>query len=509
MCGLGFPELFVNWTMKCVKTVNYSIVVNGQTSQSFDAAKGLRQGDPMSPFLFAIAMEYLSRLLKGLREDKKFKYHPRCSKLDITHLCFADDLLMFARGDLESVKAIQLCFSQFSQASGLQANLSKSSIYCGGVKKEVRNQIVQQLGYNMEELPFKYLGVPLSTKKMTMMQWYPLIEKIMARITSWTARKLSYAGRIQLVQTVLFGVQAYWAQLFLFPTKVIKLIDSMCRSYIWSGDGKVTKKALIAWERVCRPKNEGGMGLINMQLWNRAAIAKLCWDLANKEDKLWIKWIHVYYIRGLRDWQKREQASWMIRKIMQAKQIVDQVHIKEGKGMVKQIYEHIRGEQPKPVWKCLIFKNSARPKAIFTLWILMHRKLATVDRLAKWGITHDSACVLCTNKDESLDHMFLQCHYAEEVWERVLTWAGFNNNIAKTWTQFVQWCIQHGKGKTTRAQLFRMVLAEVVYAVWNERNKRIFEDKKSLVEEIVKKIAYVTIARSPISISKIISHRKI
>ena len=95
------------------------------------------------------------------------------------------------------------------------------------------------------------------------------------------------------------------------------------------------------------------------------------------------------------------------------------------------------------------------------------------------------------------------------MWERVLTWAGFNNNIAKTWTQFVQWCIQHGKGKTTRAQLFRMVLAEVVYAVWNERNKRIFEDKKSLVEEIVKKIAYVTIARSPISISKIISHRKI
>ncbi|XP_069151992.1 secreted RxLR effector protein 78-like [Solanum lycopersicum] len=103
MCGLGFPEIFVKWIMKCVTTVNYSIVVNGQTSKSFDAAKGLRQGDPISPFLFAIAMEYLN------------------------------DLLLFARGDLDSVKAMQLCFSQFSQASGLQANLSKSSIYCGGV----------------------------------------------------------------------------------------------------------------------------------------------------------------------------------------------------------------------------------------------------------------------------------------------------------------------------------------------------------------------------------------
>ena len=96
----------------------------------------------MSPFLFAIAMEYLSRIIKGLKEDKQFKYHPRCSKLDITHLCFADDLLMIARGDLESVKAIQLCFSQFSQSSKLQANLSKSSIYYGGVQQEVKNKIL-------------------------------------------------------------------------------------------------------------------------------------------------------------------------------------------------------------------------------------------------------------------------------------------------------------------------------------------------------------------------------
>ena len=70
--------------------------------------------------------------------------------------------------------------------------------------------------------------------------------------------------------------------------------------------------------------------------------------------------------------------------------------------------------------------------------------------------------------------MFLQCQYAGEVWERVLTWAGFHNNRPKTWAQFVHWCIQHGKGKTTKAQLFKIILAEGVYAVWNERNKRIF-----------------------------------
>ena len=91
----------------------------------------------------------------------------------------------------------------------------------------------------------------------------------MARINSWTTKRLSYAGRAQLFKTVLFGVQAYWAQLFIIPAKIIKLIEGLCRSYLWSGVGYVTKKALIAWDKVCCPKYEGGLGLINMKIWNR------------------------------------------------------------------------------------------------------------------------------------------------------------------------------------------------------------------------------------------------
>uniref|UniRef100_M1A3K7 Reverse transcriptase n=1 Tax=Solanum tuberosum TaxID=4113 RepID=M1A3K7_SOLTU len=85
---------------------------------------------------------------------------------------------------------------------------------------------------------------------------------------------------------MLFGVQSYWAQLFIIPAKIIKLIEGLCRSYLWSGVRYVTKKALVAWKRMCSPKSAGGMGLINMQVWNKAAVVKLCWDLANKEDKL-------------------------------------------------------------------------------------------------------------------------------------------------------------------------------------------------------------------------------
>uniref|UniRef100_M1A0M8 Reverse transcriptase n=1 Tax=Solanum tuberosum TaxID=4113 RepID=M1A0M8_SOLTU len=99
-------------------------------------------------------------------------------------------------------------------------------------------------------------------------------------------KKLSYAGRVQLVQVVLFGIQSYWAQLFPLPSKVLKTIEAYCRSYVWTGANTISKKALIAWDKICAPKAAGGLNLINMDLWNKAAIAKNYWDLAQKEDKL-------------------------------------------------------------------------------------------------------------------------------------------------------------------------------------------------------------------------------
>lgn len=143
-------------------TANFSILINGEPTPPFNEARGLRQGDPMSPFLFSISMEYLSRLLKDLK-DKQFKHHPKCSKLNITHLCFADDLLLFTRGEVNSVRLLHEKFYIFSAASGLQPSLSKSAIYCGGVKDTEMQALQSILGYSTGKLPFHYLGVPLAS----------------------------------------------------------------------------------------------------------------------------------------------------------------------------------------------------------------------------------------------------------------------------------------------------------------------------------------------------------
>ena len=119
-----------------------------------------------------------------------------CSRLKNTPLSFADDLLMFTSGDQISVQLLHVKFTVFTVASVLEANLSKSAIYFGGVFGTVMCHIQQTLGYSHGALPFRYLGIPLSTKKLNLIQWQPLIDQIVAKISFWTAKKVSYAGRV-------------------------------------------------------------------------------------------------------------------------------------------------------------------------------------------------------------------------------------------------------------------------------------------------------------------------
>lgn len=101
-----FPAQFVGWLMTCLTTVSYHICLNGQLTNRFGGKKGLRQGDPVSPYLFVLCMEYLSRLIGTLEFNSKYRYHPKCKDLRITHLTFTDDLLFFSKGSLNFVSAL-------------------------------------------------------------------------------------------------------------------------------------------------------------------------------------------------------------------------------------------------------------------------------------------------------------------------------------------------------------------------------------------------------------------
>ncbi|KAM3301327.1 hypothetical protein P3S67_015829 [Capsicum chacoense] len=107
LAELGFSSKFITWIMKCVTSVSYSMVINGSLAKPFQRRRGIRLGDPMSPYLFVIAMEYLHRELQLVQQHKDFKHHPRCKRLGVVHISYANDLLMFCKEELKSVRLLQ------------------------------------------------------------------------------------------------------------------------------------------------------------------------------------------------------------------------------------------------------------------------------------------------------------------------------------------------------------------------------------------------------------------
>ncbi|XP_055826334.1 uncharacterized protein LOC129894699 [Solanum dulcamara] len=192
---------------------------------------------------------------------------------------------------------------------------------------------------------------------------------------------------------------------------------------------------------------------------------------------------------------------------MEAKQVTEQLQQARSKrgNMVRQTYLHIIGEQPRLQWKCLLFKNVARPKAYFIMWLMLQKRLMTTDRLTKWGMKVSKKCVLCQMTDEIIEHLFVQCQFSICLWNRLLAWSHNHDPIPANWDQFLKWCIRHGKVKVVATQIFKIILAKCVYAIWIERNNRVFQKKSSSVEYMAKEIAYITIVRAKSTLRNVLN----
>lgn len=139
-------------------------------------------------------------------EEGKFGYHAKCSSSKLTHLCFADDLLIFTDGKLSSVQAILAILDEFAAHFGLKISLQKTSFVSCGVPQDQVDVIAQTCQLSVASLPVHYLGVPLLSQKPSMHHCAPLIQLIKSKVNSWSARSLSYAGRLLLLNTVINGI---------------------------------------------------------------------------------------------------------------------------------------------------------------------------------------------------------------------------------------------------------------------------------------------------------------
>ncbi|KAL0295721.1 UNVERIFIED_CONTAM: Retrovirus-related Pol polyprotein from type-2 retrotransposable element R2DM [Sesamum angustifolium] len=273
----GFPTIFIRWIEECVTSAHYSVVVNGGVHGFFAGARGLRQGDPMSPYLFVLVMEVLHMILQQLIEqDGEFQYHWRCQELNLFQLSFADDLLLLCKADVRSVNLFRQGLDRFATLSGLNTNPQKSQLILSKAASGLRDSLLATLGFQEGQLPVRYLGLPLISARLSIADCQPLLQKIDSRIKGWEGVQLSFAGRVQLIKSVLISFEVYWAMAFILPKGIIKEMMKRLRTFLWKGNS-ASGYPKVAWEAVCRPIDEGGLGIKDILALNRALMSKHLW----------------------------------------------------------------------------------------------------------------------------------------------------------------------------------------------------------------------------------------
>lgn len=499
MHDLGFPQLFTNWIQAIISTVSYTFNINGKLSPTLHAKRGIRQGDPISPLLFVIVMEYLNRSLNIMVDNPNFNYHAKCERMCLTNLIFADDVLLFSRGDEISVKMLLETVHMFADSTGLKINPKKCKVFCGGLSEAERRIMRNVTTFAEGQLPFRYLGVPISSKKLHVNHYLPLIERILQRMMHWTAKLLSYAGRVLLVKSVTTAITQYWMMCLPLPQSVIKKIDSLCRGFVWMGKTDKSRKSPVAWKTVCKPKKNGGIGLFNLAIWNKVALLKCLWNLNVKADNLWVKWTHEYYIKDSRvtEFVASPSSSWIMKGIMASKTLLDgNEHLWEDmtskrKFKMKVFYEAAMADQTLVPWRVLMRRNLARPRARFFLWMACHEKIATKERLCRFNIVQDSVCSICNRDIEDQQHLFFVCNHTREIWKQVLSWAEIDHQPLN-WKAELAWIMKEGRRKGWRASILKLAFTEACYGIWKFRNEKVFgkETNSDIVNNIIDCIVY-------------------
>lgn len=179
-------------------------------------------------------------------------------------------------------------FDQFARVLGLKVSLEKTTLFISGISPTVRAELATRFPFDFGVLPIRYLGLPLMTKRMNYADCLPLIEKIRSHICSWKNRFLSFAGRLQLLSSVIYSITNFWIAAFRLPSSCIKEIEKISSAFLWSGVDLNPRKAKVAWRDVCRPKAEGGLGLKSINEANQVCCLKLIWRLVSARNFLWV-----------------------------------------------------------------------------------------------------------------------------------------------------------------------------------------------------------------------------
>jgi mannosylglycoprotein endo-beta-mannosidase len=284
----GFGERWREWIALILATSSSQILINGVTSDFVLHRRGLRQGDPLSPFLFILAMDPLQRILDLATEEGALSKLPGRRTLIRTSV-YADDVALFMNPTRRDATLIKHVLNTFADVTGLATNLSKSSampIRCTGINLD---EVLQPLNITIKNFPCKYLGMPLSLQQLRKGDFQGLLEKIDALLAAWKGSLLSREGRLVLLKSVLSSVVIYMMTTHKVPAWVLEQIEKKCRAWLWRGEGTCNGgHCRVSWSVVCRPKSLGGLGVHDLTKFGRALRLRWLWSAWKNPTRPWV-----------------------------------------------------------------------------------------------------------------------------------------------------------------------------------------------------------------------------
>ncbi|RVW83126.1 putative ribonuclease H protein [Vitis vinifera] len=261
---MGFGSRWLEWIWWCISTAKFSIMINGVPAGFFSNSKGLRQGDPLSSYLFVLGMEVLSNLIRravdgGVLSGCRIRGRGE------------EEIVLIPVGEVEDIE-----------------------------------ELAVELSCKVGLLPTVYLGLPLGAHHKAVSIWDGVEERMRKRLAQWKRHYISKGGHITLIKCTMASLLIYNMSLFRMPKSVVKRLEKLQRDFLWGGGSLERKVHLINWEVVCTRREKGGLGIRKIDSLNKVLLGKWVWRFAVEKDNLWRLMIGVKYGQEEFGWRSKE-----------------------------------------------------------------------------------------------------------------------------------------------------------------------------------------------------------